>query len=55
MSNFDYCLLGATAEELAGFFDVTRGTINSWIANIREFATALLEAAVEGVRNAKGD
>ena len=55
MSNFDYCLLGATAEELAGFFDVTRDTINSWIANIREFATALLEAAVEGVRNAKGD
>ena len=30
----NYCLLGATAEELAGFFDVTRGTINNWIATI---------------------
>jgi hypothetical protein len=34
-----YCLLGATAEELAEFFDVTRGTINNWIATIPEFAT----------------
>jgi hypothetical protein len=39
----NYCLLGATAEELAGFFDVTRGTINNWIATIPEFATALHE------------
>jgi hypothetical protein len=39
----NYCLLGATAEELAGFFDVTRGTINNWIATIPEFATALRE------------
>jgi hypothetical protein len=37
----NYCLLGATAEELAGFFGVTRGTINNWIAKIPEFATAL--------------
>jgi hypothetical protein len=39
----NYCLLGATAEELAGFFGVTRGTINNWIAKIPEFATALRE------------
>jgi hypothetical protein len=39
----NYCLLSATAEELAGFFDVTRGTINNWIATIPEFATALRE------------
>jgi hypothetical protein len=39
----NYCLLGATAEELAGFFDVTRGTINNWIATIPEFAMALRE------------
>ena len=39
----NYCLLGATAEELAGFFAVTRGTINNWIAKIPEFATALPE------------
>ena len=39
----NYCLLGATAEELANFFDVTRGTINNWIATIPEFATALRE------------
>jgi hypothetical protein len=38
------CLLGATAEELAGFFGVTRGTINNWIAKIPEFAAALREA-----------
>ena len=39
----NYCLLGATAEELAGFFDVSRGTINNWIASIPEFAAALRE------------
>jgi hypothetical protein len=39
----NYCLLGATAEELADFFGVTRGTINNWIAKIPEFATALRE------------
>jgi hypothetical protein len=39
----NYCLLGATAEELAGFFGVTRGTINNWIATIPEFAAALRE------------
>jgi hypothetical protein len=39
----NYCLLGATAEELADFFGVTRGTINNWIAKIPEFATARRE------------
>jgi hypothetical protein len=39
----NYCRLGAIAEELAGFFDVTRGTINNWIASIPEFAAALRE------------
>ena len=39
----NYCLLGATAEELADFFGVTRGTINNWIATIPEFAAALRE------------
>ena len=39
----NYCLLGATAEELAGFFGVSRGTINNWMASIPEFATALRE------------
>jgi hypothetical protein len=39
----NYCLLDATAEELAGFFGVTRGTINNWIASIPEFAAALRE------------
>ena len=39
----NYCLLGATNEELAGFFGVTRGTIHNWIATIPEFAMALRE------------
>jgi hypothetical protein len=39
----NYCLLGATAEELAGFFGVTRGTISNWIPTIPEFAAALRE------------
>jgi hypothetical protein len=36
-------MLGATAEELAGFFGVTRGTISNWIPTIPEFAAALRE------------
>ena len=28
----NYCLLGATNEVLAGFFGVTRRTIQNWIA-----------------------
>jgi hypothetical protein len=37
----NYCLLGATNEELAGFFGVARRTIDNWIATIPEFAAAL--------------
>jgi hypothetical protein len=37
----NYCLLGATAEELADFFGVTRGTINNWIATHPDFADAV--------------
>jgi hypothetical protein len=39
----NYCLLGATNEELAGFFDVAPRTIDNWIARIPEFAAAVLE------------
>jgi hypothetical protein len=37
----NYCLLGATAEVLAGFFGVTRGTINNWIATHPDFSDAV--------------
>jgi hypothetical protein len=37
----NYCLLGATNEDLAGFFDVTRRTIDNWIATHPDFATAV--------------
>lgn len=37
----NYCLLGATNEELAGFFDVSPRTIDNWIARIPEFAAAV--------------
>ncbi len=37
----NYCLLGATNEDLAGFFDVTRRTIDNWIAAHPDFATAV--------------
>jgi hypothetical protein len=37
----NYCLLGATNEDLAGFFDVTRRTIDNWIAAHPEFADAV--------------
>ena len=36
----NYCLLGATNEDLAGFFDVTRRTIDNWIATA-ELASSL--------------
>lgn len=36
-----YCLLGATNEELGGFFGVTRRTIDNWIANVPEFTAAV--------------
>ena len=35
----NYCLLGATNDELAGFFDVAPRTIDNWIAGQPEFAT----------------
>ena len=39
----NYCLLGATNAELAGFFDVAPRTIDNWIARIPEFAAAVRE------------
>ncbi|TDV06054.1 hypothetical protein [Paraburkholderia caballeronis] len=44
----NYCLLGATDEELAAFFGVTDRTIRSWKKRQPEFA----EAIVEGSRHA---
>jgi hypothetical protein len=40
----NYCLLGATIADLAGFFDVTTRTIDNWIAVHPEFAAAVREA-----------
>ena len=40
----NYCLLGATNADLAGFFDVSTRTIDNWIAVHPEFATAVREA-----------
>jgi hypothetical protein len=40
----NYCLLGATIEDLAGFFDVTSRTVDNWIAAHPEFATVVREA-----------
>jgi len=37
----NYCLLGATNEELGGFFGVTRRTIDNWIATHPDFAKAV--------------
>ena len=37
----NYCLLGATNEELAGFFDVAPRTVDNWIANHPPFAEAV--------------
>jgi hypothetical protein len=39
----NYCLLGATNEELAGFFEVSPRTIDNWIASRPEFAGAVRE------------
>lgn len=38
---YNYCLLGATDEQLAGFFHVTRRTIDTWKKTQPEFADAL--------------
>jgi hypothetical protein len=37
----NYCLLGATNEELAAFFEVTRRTVDNWIARHPDFAEAV--------------
>ena len=41
----NYCLLGATNEELASFFDVVRSSIDNWIASHPEFAKAVHDGA----------
>lgn len=40
---FKYCLLGATDEELAAFFEVDERTINRWKNDYPEFCQALKE------------
>ena len=40
----NYCLLGATNADLAGFFDVTTRTIDNWIAVHPEFAETVRDA-----------
>jgi hypothetical protein len=37
----NYCLLGATNDELAGFFEVAPRTIDNWLSVHPEFATAV--------------
>jgi len=37
----NYCLLGATNDELAGFFNVAPSTVDNWLAAYPEFATAV--------------
>ncbi len=37
------CLLGATNEDLAGFFEVVVSTIDKWIAEKPEFSGAIKE------------
>jgi len=37
----DYCLLGATNEELARIFEVNVSTIDKWIRDIPEFSSAV--------------
>jgi hypothetical protein len=39
----NYCLLGATDEELAGFFDVALSTLNKWKKDHPEFSEAIKE------------
>ena len=42
----NYCLLGATNEELAAFFEVTRRTVDNWIARHPDFAEAVRSGRV---------
>ena len=37
----NYCLLGATNDELAGFFNVSPSTVDNWLSVHSEFATAV--------------
>ena len=47
----NYCLLGATNEDLAGFFRVTRRTVDNWMATHPDFAQAVQQgrAAADAV------
>jgi hypothetical protein len=42
----NYCLLGATNDDLARFFHVSPGTIDNWIARHADFATAVKSGRV---------
>ena len=42
----NYCLLGATNADLATFFEVTRRTVDNWIARHRDFAEAVRSGRV---------
>ena len=42
----NYCLLGATNDELAGFFGVSPSTIDNWIARHRAFGDAVKSGRV---------
>lgn len=44
---FNYCLLGATDKDLAGFFDVTEQTINGWKKKHPEFFESIKKAKHE--------
>jgi len=51
----NYCLLGATNEHLACFFDVTSRTVDNWIATHPEFGAAVKEGrAIADARVARG-
>jgi hypothetical protein len=42
----NYCLLGATNDQLAGFFGVSPSTIDNWIAGRRDFEAAVKSGRV---------
>ena len=42
----NYCLLGATNQELATFFEVSPRTIDNWIAAHPEFATCVRDGRI---------
>ncbi|MCA0304379.1 MAG: helix-turn-helix domain-containing protein [Proteobacteria bacterium] len=43
----NYCLLGATNEDLAGFFHVCTSTIDNWLARHADFAAAVKRGRAE--------